>query len=257
MTRPRSSPGASSSDAATFTVTSTTEAGNSLRQAILAANAVPGTHTISFNIPANDPNHYYYRNDGVSGQVTLADVATTTATDDASIADIDPDWPHSWYSIQPTSALPAITNPIVIDGYSQPGSIANTNPVGQGLNSVLKIEIDGENAGELSNGLIQITGGDSTVQGLVINRTQGAKIDLVTGNDLIEGNFIGPDVSGTAAFPAPNSSGAGIQIGSLGNTIGGTTPAARNLISGNSRLWHHDIAIDRRPGPLTTRSRAT
>ncbi len=92
------------SDAA-FTVTSTTESGNSLREAILAANAVPGTHTITFNIPANDPNHDYYRNDGVSGQVTLADVATTTATDDASIAGIDPDWPHSWYSIQLTSAL--------------------------------------------------------------------------------------------------------------------------------------------------------
>ena len=218
------------SDAA-FTVTSTTEAGNSLREAILAANAAPGTHTILFNIPANDPNHDYYRNDGVSGQVTLADVATTTATDDASIAGIDPDWPHSWYSIQLTSPLPAITNPIVIDGYSQPGSIANTNPVGQGLNSVLKIEISGENAGELSNGLIQITGGDSTVQGLVINRTQGAEIDLVTGNDLVEGNILGPDVSGTAAFPVNSSTG--IQIGSLGNTIGGTTPAARNLISAN------------------------
>ena len=158
-------------------------------------------------------------------------MATTTATDDASIADIDPDWPHSWYSIQLTSPLPAITNPIVIDGYSQPGSIANTNPVGQGLNSVLKIEIDGENAGALSNGLIQITGGDSTVEGLVINRTQGAEIDLVTGNDSVEGNILGPDVSGTAAFPVNSSTG--IQIGSLGNTIGGTTPAARNLISAN------------------------
>ncbi len=218
------------SDAA-FIVTSTTESGNSLRAAILAANALPGTHTITFNIPANDPNHDYYRNDGVSGQVTLADVATTTATDDASIAGIDPDWPHSWYSIQLTSPLPAITNPIVIDGYSEPGSIVNTNPVGQGLNSVLKIEISGENAGALSNGLIQITGGDSTVEGLVINRTQGAEIDLVTGNDLVEGDILGPDVSGTAAFPVNSSTG--IQIGSLGNTIGGTTPAARNLISAN------------------------
>ena len=64
-----------------------------MREVINAVNAAPGTHTISFDIPANDPNHYYYRNDGVPGQLTLADVATTTAADDADIPDIDPDWP--------------------------------------------------------------------------------------------------------------------------------------------------------------------
>ena len=167
-------------------------------------------------------------------------MATTTATDDASIADIDPDWPHSWYSIQLTSPLPAITNPIVIDGYSQPGSIANTNPVGQGLNSVLKIEIDGENAGELSNGLIQITGGDSTVQGLVINRTQGAEIDLVAGNDQVEGNFSAPTSPARAAFPAtaPNSSWHR-QHRVLGQHHRRDHAGRPQPDLGQLRLWHH------------------
>jgi uncharacterized repeat protein (TIGR01451 family) len=227
----------------TFTVTSTTESGNSLRQVIAAANAAPGAQTIQFAIPANDPNHLYYRNDGVAGQVTLAKVVTTTAANDASIADIDPDWPSSWYSIRPTSALPAISDPVVIDGTSQPGSIVNTNPVGQGLNTVLKIELDGENAGELSNGLIQITASDSTVRGLVINRTHGAKI-VLAGSERIEGNFIGPDISGTVGFPAPAAGPTGFVNsydgifggGSSAVFIGGTTPAARNLISGNRGL---------------------
>ena len=119
---------------------------------------------------------------------------------------------------------------------SQPGSIANTNPVGQGLNSVLKIELDGENAGELSNGLIQIAGGDSTVQGLVINRTQGAEIDLVTGNDSVEGNILGPDVSGTAAFPAEQLHGHPDRV--LGQHHRRDHAGRPQPDLGQSRLWH-------------------
>ena len=76
-------------------------------------------------------------------------MATTTVADDADIGDIDPDHPHSWFSISPASALPTITGPLVIDGYSQPGASANTNSVEslQGLNTVLRIELDGTGAG--------------------------------------------------------------------------------------------------------------
>ena len=40
----------------------------------------------------------------VAGQVDQANIAATTATDDSAIPDIDPDWPHSWFSIQPASS---------------------------------------------------------------------------------------------------------------------------------------------------------
>ena len=50
-----------------------------------------------------------------------------------------------------------------------------------------------------------------------------------TGN-LIEGNYIGP----SAAATATNTQGYGVDIeGSGGNTIGGTSTGAENLISGN------------------------
>jgi hypothetical protein len=67
--------------------------------------------------------------------------------------------------------------------------------------------------------------------------------NLVSGNDitgiiaeqgsgtLIQGNRIGTNATGTAALP--NS--PGIWVRGVSDTIGGTTPAARNLISGNSR----------------------
>ena len=49
---------------------------------------------------------------------------------------------------------------------------------------------------------------------------------------MVQGNFIGTDVSGTTALG--NRDGVYIQS-SNGNTIGGTTAGARNVISGNNR----------------------
>ena len=54
---------------------------------------------------------------------------------------------------------------------------------------------------------------------------------LSTGN-LVQGNFIGTDLTGTANL-GNSDDGVLIQQGPVGNTIGGTTTAARNVISGN------------------------
>ncbi len=187
--------------AASFTVTNTNDSGpSSLRQVILDANASPGTDTITFNIPGAGP-----------------------------------------HTIQPASALPTITDPVVIDGYTQPGASPNTNPLGTGLNTALMIELDGSNAGVNANGL-HITSGNSTVRGLVINRfsslpdvwASGIGILLDTnGGNVIEGNFIGTDVTGTVAVPNTNF---GVEIGdAINNIVGETTIEARNVISGNGR----------------------
>lgn len=50
-----------------------------------------------------------------------------------------------------------------------------------------------------SNGL-WITGGNSTVQGLVINRFPYSRIELETGGgNIVQGNFIGTNAAGTSA----------------------------------------------------------
>src|SRR4030095_3898788 len=46
------------------------------------------------------------------------------------------------------------------------------------------------------------------------------------------GNYIGTNASGTASFPAPNN-GSGIYLTTPNNTIGGPSPADRNVLSGN------------------------
>src|SRR5262245_14272617 len=40
------------------------------------------------------------------------------------------------HTITPTSTLPDITGAVTIDGYTQPGSLANTHAVGEGLDTV-------------------------------------------------------------------------------------------------------------------------
>lgn len=141
------------------------------------------------------------------------------------------------HTIQPASPLPSITEPVVLNGYSQPGSSLNT--LANGDNAVLSIEIDGTNAGPGADGLsISATGSGSTVQGFVINRfvsalVGGGGISVRASNNTIAGNFIGVNASGTAAV---GNGGFGVALsGSGNNTIGGTAPGARNVISSNSR----------------------
>ncbi|MCA9416293.1 MAG: hypothetical protein KC917_08490, partial [Candidatus Omnitrophica bacterium] len=232
----------------TVTTTVGESGGGTLNESILASNNMPGVQTIAFNIPADDPGHVYYRDDGIAGNVTPASVAATTESDDANIADIDPDWPHSWFSIKPLGQIEEITDPVVLDGFSQPGAVENTNPIEDGLNSVLRIEIDGtlasENANDLRFGFMRVTAGGSTIRGLAINRVYGPKIWLdgvytAGDNNRVEGNYLGPDVSGTVAFPVGYATGvvttfAGVLINSSSsNLIGGAADSARNLISGN------------------------
>src|SRR5262245_59814181 len=203
-----------------------------LRAAIAESNAFDdgGPDTITFAISANDPQHLFYADDGVAGQVSLANVTVTTAAVDSALSNPDPDWAHSWFSIVPQTALPNITAAVVIDGYTQPSASSNTNDVSLGLNSVLRIEVNGD--GLDANGL-NINAANSSVQGLVINRfggNNGSGILLTTAGNIVGGNYLGTDVSGTVDV----GNQQGVRILANTNTIGGLTAAARNLVSGNN-----------------------
>jgi uncharacterized repeat protein (TIGR01451 family) len=210
-------------------VTNTNDSGpGSLRAAIEAVNADPSTNVdaIAFAIPPDDPRHFYYKDDGVSGHVSLADVTATTASRDSQIVGIDPDYAHSWWSIQPLTSLPEIFHPVIIDGYSQIGASANTLAVGN--NAVLRIELNG--ALVTGNGsALTFAGGNSILRGLVLNGF-GTGVTLVSaGNNIVEGNFMGTDISGTFAV----SNKFGVECAAPGTAIGGSTLGWGNLVSGN------------------------
>jgi len=135
------------------------------------------------------------------------------------------------HTISPTSALPTMTEAVVLDGYTQPGASPNTQPNGD--DAVLLIEIDGSNTGSATKGIV-LDGDNCTVRGLVVNRFGSTGIEIHGNGNTVEGNFVGTNPAGTAALPNGNG---GIVVGVFGthsnDTIGGTTPAARNLVSGN------------------------
>jgi hypothetical protein len=130
--------------------------------------------------------------------------------------------------ISPTSSLPPITSPVIIDGYTQPGSKPNTSATGD--NAVPTIVIDGSGISDLSQSLgLQVKADNSTVEGLVIENFGGIGVVLSGADDVLQGDFIGTNASGMTA--QPNRMGVGV-IGA-GDVVGGTSPASRDLVSGN------------------------
>jgi hypothetical protein len=170
-----------SASADTFTVTNTNDSGpGSLRQAITDANAHPnpsGTvDQIAFNILG-------------SGVRTII--------------------------LQ--TQLPGITDPAIVDGWTQPG-----------WNGVPIVELTAQ-AGVTIDGLV-ITGGTTTIRGLVMNGFRSAILISKNGNNTVQGCYLGTDSTGRAAV----SNGGGIvSVDTSNNRIGGTAAAERNVISGN------------------------
>jgi hypothetical protein len=155
----------------TFVVTNTTDFGpGSLQQAILDANGHAGRDEIHFNIPSPP-----------GGGIIE----------------------HEAYS------LPAVTEAVTIDGFTQPGSSPNTDPAGD--NAVRNIR--------LRRGLV-FTAGGNTIRGLNL-----ASVRLEGGG--------GNTVSGNAFRVVIGDNSLGLLAGGDGNNqIGGTSPQDRNTFSG-------------------------
>ena len=140
-------------------------------------------------------------------------------------------------TITPATPLPPITEAVTIDGYTQPGASANTQPVGQGLDTVIRVEISG--AATTGMGL-DVRASNVTIRGLAINRFSQYQIDgnssFNHSNLKIEGCFIGSSPDGLLGYYVP---GGATEISDPNLAIGGSTPAARNLIS----LWTNATAI--------------
>jgi CSLREA domain-containing protein len=109
--------------------------------------------------------------------------------------------------------LPTITDPVVIDGYSQPGADENDLGIGQGSDAELLIELMGTS---VTNGVVVAT--DNTIiRGLVMNRFSGDAISLNGNNNRVQGNYIGVTDSGAAAGGAPGTTGVAVN-GAPGDT---------------------------------------
>jgi parallel beta-helix repeat protein len=164
---------------AIFTVTNTSDSGaGSFRQAIIQSNATAGKDTIQFNIAGAGPH-----------VITLS------------------------------AALQAITDPVIIDGTSQPGASCASWP------PALRIVLNGSGAGANTSGLV-VTAGNTNIKGLVIQRFSDHGVVLQgSGGNQVDCSFIGTNSTGELAGFGND---IGVYINNSSNNI-----VSRSVVSGN------------------------
>jgi parallel beta-helix repeat protein len=89
----------------------------------------------------------------------------------------------------------------------------------------------GQTALPNSVGLILTGAPANTVQSNVISGNLFTGLHVSSSSNVVAGNFVGTDVTGTRAVP---NGGDGIAVNRFDNTIGGTEAGSRNVVSGNA-----------------------
>lgn len=195
--------------ASTFVVTSTTDPGDgicnatcTLREAIAAANLTVAADTINFAIPTP-----------ITGELRIT----------------------------PATPLPTVTQPLTIDGYSQPGAAVNSHPTAS--NALIRIRISGTALPNGSNGLA-VCAPNSIVRGISMTGFQSGSVVLfgvdsgdtpcavgaANGSQLL-GSFVGVAPDGSVGA---NPVSVGVDIFRSVVQVGGAALADRNVISSNA-----------------------
>ena len=247
-----------------YTVTTTANSGGgSLRDAIEAADASAGGFTINFNIPTTDPGF-------ATASVAYGTINYWTIAPASPLPAITTSTTINGFSqLGFSNYLPGI----VISGAQAGLGSDGLDLTGNGVRVLaltidgfsgagIKIESNGDviqdcNVGTDSsvlhaagNGVgIQITGASSLIgtDGHGGSAQDLLERDVISGNagsgiwlegagateNVLGGNLIGTDITGTAALPN-GQAGVLLSDGASNNSIGGTSSGAGNLISGNA-----------------------
>jgi hypothetical protein len=121
---------------------------------------------------------------------------------------------------------------VQVDGSGTNGNVIAGNFIGTDPTGKTKLGNGGVGVLIDSAAAMNTIGGTSAGARNIISGNQGDGIDIISGatKTSVAGNYIGINSLGTV--PLGNAR-AGVVITAPGNTVGGTTPAARNIISAN------------------------
>ncbi len=222
-----------------------------LRQAIELANANEGADTIEFELPADD-----LVIDLESALPTITETVTIDGTTQPGYSDTplvtvlgevdEYGYPlYAGFVVQPgfEPSDPSVDGTAIrglaIGNFSSaildPGSTGSSYD-----NNYIGVAVDGETPIPNDTGISLGSEGESmatTVADNVISANFNQGVYIVSSGNVLTGNIIGLNAAGDSQFGPDdaflgNSSGVGIDFG-VDNVIGGTTAAARNIISGN------------------------
>lgn len=219
---------------ATFSVANLNDSGaGSLRQALLDANAVPGADVVNFSVAGS-----IQLNSALPVITDQVNIDGTTAPGYASAPVVALDFNNaaglrfsgsaSDSALRSLALVDASGAGVKLDGVE--GMEIVGNYIGVGLSGAAEGN-RGAGLDIVSSTLITI-GGDTAAERNVIsaNRKEGIRLKDSPVN-LITGNYIGTDVTGTLDF-GNGEDGILLRSESIVNVIGGTTG---NVISGNDR----------------------
>ncbi|MEI8202048.1 MAG: NosD domain-containing protein [Bacteroidota bacterium] len=235
--------------ATNFTVTNTADTGNgSLRAAVQSANASMGVDNIFFNIPPTDPN---YNATSGTWKITLLSplpyLLSPYKTIDGSSqtnnqGNTNPSGPeividgggtvdHAFLLVSTANTIKGLC----ITGFTY-GILLNSTSVSSTTITQCFIGIDptGSTAAPNTYGIAITTGvtGTNISNCIISGNTESGVLITDAGNTTITACAIGTNNFINLAVPNKN----GISLNnSYGNTIGGSSPASRNFISGNTQ----------------------
>lgn len=131
-------------------------------------------------------------------------------------------------AILPSSQLPTITDPVIIDAVA----FSTANCASNSLDSDLEITLSGFNAGAASGLRLGPGSSGSTIKGLAIVLFEefGVVVESGSNNNIIRCNHIGIDASGNVGL---GNGLSGVFIDGDNNTVGGDSIDDRNVIADN------------------------
>lgn len=191
------------------TVVNTNDAdAGSLRQVITNANALGADAALAVSGRSAGVEHVVFMLPNGSDAPGLRSAYNAFTT---------PAGPHRVATLTLAAQLPDITSPLVVDAQQQPGWV---------LAPLFEINANGHSFG------IRLMGGSSVLRGIVLNNLHGGRsgsgilVDNQGGNT-IQGNYVGTAADGVGGV---RSGCQLIDVYTAGNLIGGSTPAARNVV---------------------------
>ena len=227
--------------AATFTVTNTADGGpGSLRQAILDANENAGADMIAFDIPGTGVQTISPSSPlpSVIDPLTI-DATTQPGYAGAPLVELDGVAAGQGVAGLDITAGSSTVRGLAIGRFTLYGIRISTG--GADVVEACYIGVDPTGTLDRGDGLAGVTITDGS-SGNRIGGTTAAQRNVIAGSavgvivegtgksNVIEGNYIGTDATGTVAI----SSSLGISVDAADVTIGGLEPGAGNLISGHS-----------------------